>query len=447
MTPSVRQRLLVSVLLPLLLLLGGTAFLLDLRYRTLSEASLREQLDSQLVALISASDPDEAGRVNPVIEDAESRLSRPQSGLYARVVNRLDRVVWTSPSAEGVDIPYGPPLKPNERSFRYLEVAGLGSHAAVSRGLRWEDARHRRIDLTFTVVVSIDPLQVQLHKFRRELLGVFGLLGALLLMAGAAALRWALRPLHNLASQITAIETGQSGQLDGSWPQELRGVVTNLNLLLQGERARITRYRDSLGNLAHSLKTPLAVVRASAGSGQQGAIALINTQIDTMAALVDHHLKRAASGGVSVGRRSVELLPVAQDLRAALLKVHASKDLSIELCIDTTLQFSGERDDLFELMGNLMDNAAKWCKGRVRVRATAGSAGQLQLQVEDDGPGIHPDDRERVLQRGVRADERVPGHGLGLAMVSALVQDYGGQLSCTVSELGGASFQVQLPGT
>ena len=201
-----------------------------------------------------------------------------------------------------------------------------------------------------------------------------------------------------------------------------------------------------MGNLAHSLKTPLAVVRASAGSGQQGAVALINTQIDTMAALVDHHLKRAASGGVSVGRRRVELLPVAQDLRAALLKVHASKDLLIELVIDPALQFSGERDDLYELVGNLMDNAAKWCKCRVRVRADAGAGEHLFLQVEDDGPGIRPEDRERVLRRGVRADEAVPGHGLGLAMVSGLVQDYGGQLSCTVSELGGANFQVQLPG-
>ena len=234
MTPSLRQRLLVSVLLPLLLLLGGTAWLLDLRFRLLSETSLREQLDSQVVALIAASDPDEAGRVNPVIEDAESRLSRPRSGLYARVVNRLDKVVWLSPSAEDLSIAYGPPLKPGDRSFRYLDVAGLGSHAAASRGLRWEDARHRRIDLTFTVVASLDPSQVQLHEFRRELLSVFGLLGGLLLLAGAAALRWALRPLRNLASQITAVELGQSEQLDGAWPQELDGVVTNLNLLLQG---------------------------------------------------------------------------------------------------------------------------------------------------------------------------------------------------------------------
>ena len=446
MTPSLRQRLLLSVLLPLLLLLSGTAWLLDLRFRMLSETSLREQLDSQLVALIAASDPDEAGRVNPVIEDAESRLSRARSGLYARVVNRLDKVVWVSPSAEDLTIDYGPPLKPGDRSFRYLEVPGLGSHAAASRGLRWEDARHRRIDLTFTVMASIDPLQAQLHQFRRELLGVFVLLGVLLLLAGAAALRWALQPLRNLAAQITAVESGQSGQLEGAWPQELRGVVTNLNLLLQGERARITRYRDTLGNLAHSLKTPLAVVRASAGSQEPRAAALINTQIDTMAALVDHHLKRAASGGVSVGRRSIEVLPVAQDLRAALLKVHAGKDLLIELDINAALQFMGERDDLYELLGNLMDNAAKWCRSRVRVRAAAAAGGQLTLQVEDDGPGIRPEDRERVLQRGVRADEAVPGHGLGLAMVSGLVQDYGGQLSCAMSELDGANFQVQLPG-
>jgi two-component system sensor histidine kinase PhoQ len=445
MTLSVRQRLLLSVLLPLFLLLGGTAFLLDLRFRTLSEASLRDQLDSQLVALIAASDPDEAGRVNPVIEDAESRLALPESGLYARVVNRLDRVVWLSPSAEGIDIAFGLPLIPGERTFRYLDVPGRGSHAAVSRGLRWEDARRRRIDLTFTVIASLDPLQVQLHNFRRELLGVFVLLGALLLLVGALALRWALRPLRNLARQITAVETGQEDRLDGTWPAELRGVVTNLNALLQGERARITRYRDTLGNLAHSLKTPLAVVRASIDRRADAQAATINAQIDTMAALVDHHLKRAASGGVTVGQRAVALLPVAQDLRTALLKVHATKDLSIELTIDGSLQFLGERDDLYELLGNLMDNASKWCGGRVQVRAAQGDFGRLLVQVDDDGPGIPEQDRQRVLQRGVRADERIPGHGLGLAMVQALVHDYGGSLVCAVSDLGGASLQLQLP--
>lgn len=446
MTPSVRQRLLLSVLLPLLLLLGGTAVLLDLRFRTLSETALRDRLESQLVALIAASDPDEAGRVNPVIADAESRLSQRESGLYARVVNRLDRVVWVSPSAQGLEVVWGPPLKPGERSFRYVDIPGQGSHATVSRGLRWEDARRRRIDLTFTVMTSLDPLQVQLRNFRRELLGVFLALGLLLLGAGGLALSWALRPLRNLALQITDIETGQREQVEGNWPQELQGVATNLNALLHGERARITRYRDTLGNLAHSLKTPLAVVRASLGSGQGEVASTVNAQIDTMAALVDHHLRRAASGGAVVGRRAVSLLPVAQDLRAALLKVHSAKDLSIELAIDESLQFLGDRDDLFELLGNLMDNAAKWCRGKVLVSALRGVAGRLLLTIEDDGPGIAPADRQRVLQRGVRADELTPGHGLGLAMVQALLDDYGGVLHCDASRLGGASLRLDLPG-
>ncbi len=192
-------------------------------------------------------------------------------------------------------------------------------------------------------------------------------------------------------------------------------MVTNLNTLLGAERTRIARYRDTLGNLAHSLKTPLAVLRASFSPGAPGA-AQVNAQVDRMSAIVEHQLRRAAtSGGASVGRHAVELLPIAQELRSALLKVHGKKDFSLELAIGPELLFVGDRDDLTEALGNLMDNAAKWCRSRIRVSAalqdTAGAARKLGILVEDDGPGVAAADRQRVLERGARADEHTPGTG------------------------------------
>jgi two-component system sensor histidine kinase PhoQ len=169
-----------------------------------------------------------------------------------------------------------------------------------------------------------------------------------------------------------------------------------------------------------------------------------------MSGIIEHQLKRAASGGALLGQAPVEVAPLVADLRSALLKVYANKDLSVELNIAAAVHFLGDRGDLTELLGNLMDNACKWCRGRVRVSAAldaAADAGQrLLLAVEDDGPGISAADRARVLERGVRADEKVPGHGLGLAMVQDTVDLYGGTLAIEASPLGGARLSLRLPG-
>src|SRR5690606_21728883 len=218
--------------------------------------------------------------------------------------------------------------------------------------------------------------------------------------------------------------------------------VANLNTLLTAERTRIARYRDTLGNLAHSLKTPLAVLRATFTPDSAGA-EQVNEQVDRMSAIVEHQLRRAAtSGGASVGKQAVPLLPVAQDLRGAMLKAHGRKDFALELAVPESLLFVGDRNDLTEALGNLMDNAAKWCRSKVRVTASfhpgAGASQKLHILVDDDGPGIAAGDRARVIERGARADEHTPGHGLGLAMVRDMAGLYGGKLELDASPLGGA---------
>jgi two-component system sensor histidine kinase PhoQ len=169
-----------------------------------------------------------------------------------------------------------------------------------------------------------------------------------------------------------------------------------------------------------------------------------------MTGIIEHQLKRASTGGTLLGQAPVEVAPIAADLRAALLKVYARKDFSIELAISPDAQFLGDRADLTEVLGNLLDNACKWCKSRVRVSGVAdtqrGPRERLRLSVDDDGSGISDADRVRVFERGVRADEHVPGHGLGLAMVRDTVDLYGGTLTISRSTLGGACITLHLPG-
>jgi two-component system sensor histidine kinase PhoQ len=270
-----------------------------------------------------------------------------------------------------------------------------------------------------------------------------------LLVTLAALLHWVLGPVRRMEREIHEVEEGRCEALGGGYPRELSGVATNLNALLSGERKRVARYRDTLGNLAHSLKTPLAVMRTTlTGAAQDGAVA---AEIDRMNGIIEHQLKRAAaSGGALLGQAPVEVAQLAGELRGALLKVYAHKDLALEIAIAPAAQFIGDRGDLMELLGNLLDNACKWCRSRVRLSASAdenaGARERLSLVIEDDGPGISAADRARVLQRGMRADQSVPGHGLGLAMVRDTVDLYGGQLAVDASPLGGARFTLRLPG-
>ena len=291
----------------------------------------------------------------------------------------------------------------------------------------------------------------RLWQFRRRLCVWFGALALLLLAVLGGLLRRVLRPVRQLELEIAEVDSGRRAQLGSGYPRELAGVAGSLNALLSSEQQRISRYRDTLGNLAHSLKTPLAVMRASLGGGAEQR-SVLNDEIDRMAQIVERQLRRAAaSGGATLGQPALALAPVVAELRVAMRKVHAHKDLVIETDVAADVGFVGDRGDLIELLGNLIDNACKWCRGVVRVQARLHperpSAQCLVIRVEDDGAGIAPGDRARVIERGARADELAPGHGLGLSMVADTVALYGGTLVIGVSaELHGACLEASLPG-
>jgi two-component system, OmpR family, sensor histidine kinase PhoQ len=443
---SLSRRLLVSVSAPLALFFGVMMLVLDTGFRALSERSLQELLDSQMVSLIAAADPQPDGSYAPTPQELDPRLRTPRSGLYAQI--RSQHHLWRSPSTAGLSSDFGALLVPAQRKLAYTTF-GHDRVAIESRAIQFADDPKGTRALTFSVAVSLSPYEEQQWRFRRELIGWFAGLMLVLLATLAALLRWVLGPVRRMEREIHEVEEGRCETLGAGYPRELSGVATNLNALLLGERKRVARYRDTLGNLAHGLKTPLAVMRSSLSAGAESGT--VGAEIDRMTGIIEHQLKRAAaSGGALLGQAPVEVAQVAAELRGALLRVYARKDLSLELAIAPATLFIGDRGDLMELLGNLLDNACKWCRSRVRLTAgsdeSAGPRERLTLVVEDDGAGISADDRARVLERGVRADQNVPGHGLGLAMVHDTVDLYGGQLSIDSSPLGGARFSLRLPG-
>jgi two-component system sensor histidine kinase PhoQ len=447
---SLSRRLLVAVSVPLVLFFGVTIAVLDANFRELSAQSLRDLLEAQMVALIAAVEPESSGRLAVASPAAESRLETPGSGLYAEIRQKGGERLWRSPSSAGTFVDFGPDPQDGGTHFSAGALPDGTRLSLATREISWEDEAGTTRRYVFGVAASLAPYEEQLWSFRRRLFGWFTGLALALLGTLGVLLRWTLAPVRRLAREIVDVEEGRRTALGEGYPRELAGVTANLNALLEGERKRVARYRDTLGNLAHSLKTPLAVIRAALSGPSAGAA--IAEQVDRMNAIVEHQLKRAAaSGGTLLGQAPVDVAVVAADIRGTLLKVYRSKDFAIELAIEPGASFIGDRGDLLELLGNLLDNACKWCRSRVRLTASidssAGARSRLRLRVEDDGPGVAESDRARVLERGARADERTPGHGIGLAMVRDTVDLYGGSLEiATSAALGGTSVTVTLPG-
>jgi two-component system sensor histidine kinase PhoQ len=449
--PSVNRRLVVAIAVPLVLFFALTVAVLDNVFREQAALALRQELEQQIVALVTDAQMDRAGHIEVPSLAPDSRLSRSGSGQYALVRNQHGQILWHSPSMEDLALDAGPGMEPGQSTFFYRQVTGGAQFAILSRGLQWEYSAGRSADLTFSVAEDTSAQQARLWQLRRRMVGGFSMLGVLLLAALGWQLHRALEPVRRLEEEIGEVESGTRTALSAGYPRELAGVADNLNTLLSSERVRIARYRDSLGNLAHGLKTPLAVIRAAlSGGGSVGAV--VDQEIDRITRIVDHQLQRAASGGgASLGQAPVLVAPLCSELRSAMLRVHGRKDLQIDLDIEAQAAFLGDAGDLTELLGNLLDNACKWCRSRVKLIVRFDPElplpRRLLLVIQDDGPGIAPQDRERVLGRGVRADEHAPGHGLGLAMVSDTVAQYGGELSIDVSEaLGGARLDLRLPG-
>lgn len=449
---SVSRRLLFSVAVPLALFCILTVVLLDSIFRGLNAQALRDRLDEQLIAVLASAEVSPEGRVELSLPDPESRLVTPNSGYYAWIRQHSGAELWRSPSSGTLALDAKEVAGVGSTVYRMQRLADGSEVAVLSRGLSWEVAEGDNRDLEFSVAESTRPYQQQLYRFRRQMTGWFLLLALALLGTLAWRMRRALEPVRRLAREIGAVERGEQEKLSDHFPRELEGVTRNLNALLKAERERIARYRDTLGNLAHSLKTPLAVIRATAAHDSAESRRTIEGEIERMNQIVEHQLKRAAmSGSMTLGSEVVLVAQLVAELRAALLKVHASRDLSIEVAIEKNAGFSGDRGDLMELLGNLLDNACKWCRSRVRVSATlrgdAPLGERLCISVEDDGAGIATEDRARVVERGVRADEHQPGHGLGLAMVRDTTLLYGGRFEIAAStELGGARVVLYLPG-
>jgi signal transduction histidine kinase len=404
------------------------------------ERSFDARLEVYLDALIAVSRSGQAGRVELARGLDEPRFGQPYSGWYWQITG-----------------PQGPILR--SRSLWDMTLDAVPGEDGTLRTYVFEgpDGRPLRVAerdvslpsfpqrLRYTVAAEESEIGREVQRFNEVLAYALAALGLGLVAAVLIQVHFGLIPLRRMRDALARIRAGRAERLAGHFPAEVQPLADELNALLEHNAAVVDRARTHVGNLAHALKTPLAVLGNEAAR-EPGALAeTVGRQAAVMRRQVDHYLTRArtaATGGVLGARTPV--LPVVEDLKRTLERIHVDRRIEITADGDPQAGFRGERHDLEEMLGNLMDNGCKWARGRVAV-TVARAGDRVAILVEDDGPGLSPAERAQLFQRGKRLDEGVPGSGLGLAIVRDIAELYGGSVELDKAALGGLQVRLTLP--
>jgi len=424
------------------LALGGAV--LSNAFRMAAQDSFDAALQADMDGLIAAAEPDPNGGVMLADRFLNHNFDRVYSGLYYQIragksagqISRslFDKDINTVHEIRKGALTWGSAVGPENQNLR-----------VVSRQVDLTPDNSSDVNYTFLVAGDTAQVERQTRQFNTTLFWSFLLLGAGLIAAILVQVKVGLAPLRKVSKSLAKIRNGEARRLDGNFPTEIAPLAGELNSLIQHSEEVVGRARTHVSNLAHFLKTPLSVLAAEADA-QPGPLAdMVKRQVFSMRRQVDHYLSRArAAGSLDVLGNRTQLSTVMDDLSRVIARIHAARGVVIDAECDDGIYFRGERQDLEEMLGNLIDNACKWARARVRVRCEK-AAGRLVLTVEDDGPGLSAEQRSQVGERGERLDETVPGSGLGLAIVRDISKLYGGFFALDQSSLGGVLARLELP--
>lgn len=417
---------------------------------------LEDQLDSQLEQLINnlvGRVDEKNGEITLVEPMTERDFESAYSGNYWQITKQ-GKVLLASRSLGGWTLEVKPPAKIDVLALQDVRFTkpppGPQILRVASRALGYRETKADPIDpdrvIVFTFAADRAQIDENIEDFRLTIVIAVLILGIVLVGTVFLQVRYGLRPLRRIPVALSAIRSGENDRLTGSFSTEVEPLAREINALLDHNSEVVERARTHVGNLAHALKTPIAVLTNEAG-GKSGEFAeTVLRQVGIMREQVEHHLSRArmaARAGVLGARTS--LMPVLEGLARTLEKIYRERNISVAVSGPPEIAFRGERQDLEEMMGNLLDNACKWATSRVTVSAGATDAGRLLIRIADDGPGIPADQRRAAQKRGVRLDEQKPGSGLGLSIVNDIAEIYGGSLELGESPSGGLLVKLELP--
>ena len=448
---SLALRLFVSATAWTVVILFATGIILSSIYREAVERSFDRRLGVYLRTLVAdvAAPEQAADRTEPTLGEPLFELAL--SGWYWQVT-RLDGA------------------KPEIRSSRSLWDSNLPALDDAEAPLGVDGVRHgyvqgpedqrlrmvaRNVDLgedgRFLIAIAGDPQEIddETRAFDQALISTFGTLTLVLIFITMFQVRFGLAPLKRISESLAAIRAGTAERLEGKFPVEIEPLARETNALLESNREIVERARTHVGNLAHALKTPLSVIiNEAAARGGDPVAAKVREQADIMRDQIARHLERARlAARLKVVGSITEAVPVVTALTRTMEKIYQHRGIAIDLDAPVPVRFRGERQDLEEMVGNLVDNACKWAQSRVSVEvvADAGAQPMVRIIVDDDGPGLNPAQRDQVARRGRRLDETKPGSGLGLSIVLELSTLYGGSLTLSTAPIGGLRAELVLP--
>ena len=447
---SLKARLIISALLLILILLPLIGFTLNDAFKQQVSASAKNELKAYLYSILAVTEVDNGQLMMPEAL-AENQFNVIQSGLFALISTpnpdrKKTSVTWQSNSLLGLDLPDNlPHPEIGQSEFKEIEIDGkphiiYSYSASFERKILSNDGLNvDYVAFPITVHIIKDQLdyQEQIDLFSQHLWSWLLILMVFLILVQLAWLLWTLKPLALFTRELNEIEQGKAMQLQAKYPNELQAVARQLNTLLNTEQRQRKRYRNALSDLAHSLKTPLAVIQSQKGLSKSSF-----EQTNIISRIISHQLKRAQTAAGSSWHLGVNVMSVSDKLVRTLPKIYREPQIEISSSVDKLCIFKGDEADLIEILGNLLDNACKAAKARVHLTVSMEDS-RLNIDIEDDGPGVSPELESEIFERGIRADSYQQGNGIGLAIVRDLVDSYQGQLSVSRSDtLGGAKFSL-----
>ncbi|MCK2056200.1 HAMP domain-containing sensor histidine kinase [Methylobacterium sp. 37f] len=441
---SLQRRLLLAALAFVTLALVVAGLAIGVILHRFVRAQLDSRLDSQLVAIAASLErgPGERLRLDRTLDGPP--FDRPRSGWYWQV--RQGRTTLRADSLEGRDLPVPdrPAHDPDPDRVLPGDATGPWGDALILR-TRVLPAEAGRPPVILVASAPAQALNGPLREAGRALAAILGILGLCLVAGTVAQVRLGLRPLERLRRDIAEVRAGRRPRIPGQQPAEIRPLVTEVNALLDQNAANLERARTHVANLAHGLKTPLATLTLALSDRTRDPDGRLAALVAAMDRQVRHHLRRARTAALGGATRArTDLAGPLSDLRTTFGRLYAEKTLVIDLDLPEGLAAACDPQDIDEMLGNLIDNACQWSRGRVRIAGRPAEAG-VTLTVEDDGPGLDAAAAARAIRPGGRLDESVPGHGFGLSITTELAELYGGGLQLGRSDLGGLSARLQLP--
>ena len=452
---SLSFRLITTSAIVAIILLVSAAFLLNYLFQAALERNFDARLRAVLDGLLANVELSQDGAPGMQGQIADTRFSLPLSGWYWQVSPPKDKGVGDLASDSLLEqrlVPQASMLKTRDKGG----VASFYINDSEGKQLRAIEQKFKLFggaeEFSFLVAGNFDELRGEIFAFRRALYGVLGLLGFGLLASIVLQVRVALRPVQAMQQSLSAIRGGRAERLEGQFPSELQPVADELNLLIQANTEVVERARTQVGNLAHALKTPLSVLTNEAQESHTLFAKKVSEQTEIMRDQVSLYLDRARRAARAQTIGSVcDVAPVLDALARTIIRINRDKEVHIEVTVTPGLKFRGETQDLEEMIGNLIDNAAKWSTREVVVSA-APMAGSIEsgrdwllITVDDDGLGLPAEKRADAIKRGKRLDETKPGSGLGLSIVTETAAMYGGSVVLGNAQLGGLSVQLKLP--